>query len=81
VPVSTEEAITEYTRHSRAIIENAWNDNTAHPDYRPLPPELPASYGQCVSASHILCGELHRRCLAQDFRLGAAAIARAKEVA
>ena len=40
MPVSTEEAVSEYTRYFRAIIENAWNDNTAHAYYRPLPTEL-----------------------------------------
>jgi hypothetical protein len=69
MPVSTEEAVSEYTRYFRAIIENAWNDNTAHANYRPSPAGLPASYGQCVSAGHLLFGELRRHFPAEDFRL------------
>jgi hypothetical protein len=69
MPVSIEQAVTEFTAHFREIIQQAWNDRTAHPGYRPLPAGFPASYGQCVSTSHILFGELQHRFPAEDFRL------------
>lgn len=51
------------------IVSTLWDDQTAHPEYRPLPDDMPDSYGQCVPVSCLLFEELTRKFPQEKFNL------------
>lgn len=50
-----------FVRYRRQLYATAWDNKTAHHAYRPVPPGLPSSYGQCVPTSCFLFKELQKQ--------------------
>lgn len=53
-PPSDNTEVVRFSLLFRDIVSTLWDDQTAHPEYRPLPDGMPDSYGQCVPSSCIL---------------------------
>ena len=63
------EEIFRFAADFRAAVEPCWDDETRHPEMKPVPNGRPNSYGQCWQSSIVLLGELEEKFPGEPFEL------------
>ena len=69
--MSAQHEVAEAVGYYHDLLVGAWTDETAHPGYRPLPEDMPPSYGQCAVTACVLLEELQRDFPGEEMALAA----------